>query len=188
MTAGNNLNTALIVFRNAMQPGSKAVYITAAPGQTTVANPFTQTIMLTLSAGSFVDGIGVGDITLAGDFAGLSASNVTKSSADTLSIQLSGTLVRNTGTGIITIAAAATTENNIMAAQVAVNPLPPPATALNGLSIREGNDGSGQELIMGFDPYNWNYALQVEKETSSVTVAVTAVPGTTAKCIWERLR
>jgi hypothetical protein len=106
---------------------------------------------------------------------------VTKSSANTVSMQLSGVLARNTGVGLIIVAAAATTENSVITAQVGVNPLPPPAAALSGMSICEGHDGSGQELIIGFDPYNWNYALQVEKETSSVKVAVTAVPGTLAK-------
>ncbi|MBP1762105.1 MAG: lipoprotein, partial [Firmicutes bacterium] len=144
-------------------------------------DPFNQTIVLTLSAGSFVDGIGSGHITLGGDFTGISVSNVTKTSSGTISIQLSGTLVRSTGVGVITIAANATTENSFITAYVAVNPIPPPATALITISIREGNDGSGQELIIGFDPYNGNYSLQVEKETSSVKVAVTAAPGTTAK-------
>jgi hypothetical protein len=179
--AVTQLNIAVGIFRNAMQSGTRTVYVSATPGQVIVADQFNQTILLVLSAGSFIEGIGAEHITLGGDFSSISASNVTKTSSDTLSIQLSGVLARNTGVGIISIAANATTENSIITAHIAVNPIPPPATALNGLSIRVGNDGSGQELINAFDPYNRIYALQVEKETSSVKVAVTAAPDTTSK-------
>jgi len=181
----NILITAITTFATAMQPGSRSVYITPTPGQVTVAVQFNQTIVLTLSSGSFIDGIGAEHITLGGDLTGISVGNVTKTSSNTISIQLSGVLTRNTGIGMITIAAAGTTENNVITANVAVNPLPPPAAALNGLSIREGIDGAGQELIIGFDPYNLSYSLQVEKEINSVKVMVTAAPGTKIKVCFD---
>ena len=183
--ATSDLTSALNVFRAAMQDGAKSVYITPTPGQVTVAVQFNQTIMLTLSSGSFIEGIGAERITLGGDLSGLILNNVTKNSSNTITIQLSGALTRNTGIGLITIAAEGTTENKTMTVNVAVNPIPPPAAALNGLSIRRGIEGSGTELLSSFDPYSFAYSLEIEKETEAIKVVVTRAEGTTVKLMLD---
>ena len=61
------------------------------------------------------------------------------------------------------------------------------ASALMGLSIKEGSDGAGQELISSFEGDNLNYSVQVEQEIEAVQIVATPAANTTVKMYLDEL-
>ena len=92
----------------------------ADPSSVTESQTFSQTFTLTLGSGSFIDGIAADHITLEGDLTGLTLGNVSKSAANKITLQISGILHKNTGTGKITVSAAGT-GTNAVTADISVN-------------------------------------------------------------------
>ncbi|NLO22357.1 MAG: cadherin-like beta sandwich domain-containing protein, partial [Syntrophomonadaceae bacterium] len=175
------LDAAQADFLAAIKAGTQVLYITASPNAVVESADFQQTIMLTLSQGSFVENIGPQDISLEGDFTGLSVIVGSRTEANTIRIELSGVLNRLAGTGTIIISADASTQQQLITTEVKVEPVPVPAFALSGLSIREGLGGSGAELMGDFDGELLSYSIQLEEETESVQVRATAAPDTIAR-------
>jgi hypothetical protein len=185
-TAKGTLDTAKSEFIAVMEVGMIHYYLVASPGTATEIGGFDQTFTLTLSRGSFYISIGAGDITLGGDFNGLTVATVARMpypDTNKVTVRISGQLHRSSGIGEITISASKISEEVASTAKIIVAPKPAPATAATGISMKEGADGSGTELMTGFDANTLSYSLQVAKETAAVKIAVNSVAGTTVKVL-----
>ena len=95
--------------------------LTALPSNVSESDYFNQTFTLTLSLGSFIDDINSSHITIGGDFAGLTIDSVTRDSSNTVTVQISGVLIKNMGNGTITVSSEAVGGINSISADVLIN-------------------------------------------------------------------
>lgn len=115
---GNNMATCNV---NVTTSTSQESTLTALPSNVSESDYFNQTFTLTLSLGSFIDDINSSHITIGGDFAGLTIDSVTRDSSNTVTVQISGILIKNMGNGTITISSEAVGGINLISADVLIN-------------------------------------------------------------------
>lgn len=149
------------------------------PNNVIESNTFSQIFTITLTSGNFIDGVNSSNITLGGDFTGLAKGDVARTAPNSMTVALSGTLHKSIGTGNISISAAGTNTGKDITANVIVNSAQQPAADLSGLSVKEGADGTGKELISNFDPANLNISLQTASDVVAVKILATPAIGTT---------
>lgn len=102
-------------------PPEEESILTSTTAAVSEKDNFKQIFELKLKPGSFVDKIFTTELSLGGDFSGLTAGAVNKLAPDLISVEISGNLQKNTGTGFITIPAEGISTDKAVTARITVN-------------------------------------------------------------------